>query len=155
MHSLDLFHRGWPLKTSDGHAVSQLPAEISKILYLVIALHQGTPALQETVWFNALFLIFWNFFYCMFYFFIWDNFFHPGLVFCIYASTFCKRLCSYNRIFSPIFWFFLLYSCSTLTNKIYGIVKQVARMQSGIWNLSHAAPCLKRLIYYLLEKPYG
>lgn len=49
MCSLDLFHRGWPLKTSDGHAVSQRPAEISKILYLVIALHQGTPALQETV----------------------------------------------------------------------------------------------------------
>lgn len=49
MRSLDLFHRGWPLKTSDGHAVRQRPAEISKILYLVIALHQGTPALQETV----------------------------------------------------------------------------------------------------------
>jgi len=62
MHSLDLFHRGWPLNTSDGHAVSQLPAEISKILYLVIALHQGTPALQETVWFNAFALIFFNIF---------------------------------------------------------------------------------------------
>lgn len=49
MHSLDSFHRGWLLKTSDGLAVSQRPAEISKILYLVIALHQGTPALQETV----------------------------------------------------------------------------------------------------------
>lgn len=94
MHFLDSFHRGWPLETSDRHAVSQLPAEISKILYLVISLHQGTPALQETDWFKT---FLWFFFYFIFYFtsyfFIWDweYFFMWVLLFVFILQYFLKE----------------------------------------------------------------
>lgn len=59
--------------------------------------------------------------------------------------------------FFPQFFFvftvFFFYSHQKKNQK--GVVKQVVRMKSGIWNLSHTALCLKKRIYYLLGKLYG